>query len=96
MKTFSNYINESLDLIRATGNRKLVMHNNQMVGHIDFIPGTPKIIPGSRDRWAAYYLGVYRDGKLRINRTTTRTIGMFTSEKSALEAIQRVITDGTV
>jgi len=96
MKTFSDYINESLDLIRATGNRKLVMHNNQMVGHIDFIPGTPKIIPGSSDRWAAYYLGVYRDGRLRINRTTTRAIGMFTSEKSALEAIQKVINNGAV
>lgn len=103
MKSFRTYITEGVatkrhaegnfHTLKAPGNRTLVFSDTEMVGHVDFVPGTPEVLEGSRDRYITYINGSYRDSRLKLNRPVFRKVGEFSSQGEALAALQSAIAD---
>lgn len=71
--------------------RKLAFVGGTLMGSIEFFPGTPDVIPGSKDQYSATIKGKKRDSKLKMDITTFNTIGYFSTEAEAVSALTKAI-----
>lgn len=101
MKSFRTYLQEGVarrehaegnfHTIKAPNNRTLVFSNNEMVAHVDYIPGATSVVPGDTDKFLLYVNGSYRDSRLKLHRPVFRRAGEFSSIDAALKALKNTL-----
>jgi len=77
-----------MEIISAGEYRKLCFIDNRLVGTIRLIPASV-VIPMDSPKYWVDVLREYKDSRLKITRTTTKSLNGFDTLDKAIEAIKK-------